>query len=161
MNLKLAIGAPSLTGKGVHDETVATAAGMEFPCRLFVVNHMPRAAVFPESGIELASTLADSGSVAEATFASAAVLQRLIRTASEVAELNGYALALTISDAPPEPAVVDDAAATDAQTPAVDTNTTSDGEGAGGEGSDAGDPPATDAAPATAPNAGGTPKKKK
>ena len=55
MNFKLKIGAPSLTGKGAPEEVEAAIGSMEFPCVLRVANHMPRAAVFPESGIELAS----------------------------------------------------------------------------------------------------------
>jgi len=205
MKINLAIGAPSLTGKGAHEEAVATVNGMEFPCSLHVVNHMPRAAVFPESGIELASSYASSGHVAEVNFASAAVLQRLLRTASEVAELNGYPLALTITDEAPlsitdeeltqqiveqapelkeevEAAGGADAAATLADTgdgeqtntneapngegeqpPAdvADTNTTSDGEGAGGEASETGDKPAPVVEQAAAPKAGGKTKKSK
>lgn len=97
---KIEVGAPSLTGKGAYEEAVATAEGMSFPCSLHVANHMPRAAVFPESGISLASVHANSGTVAEVQFASARLLKRLIRSASEVAELNGYSLALIITDEP-------------------------------------------------------------
>lgn len=100
MTITFTIGAPSLSGKGAQADAEFIIDGMAFPCVLHVANRMPRAAVFPESGIELASAFAGTGHRAAVTFASAAVLRRLLRCASEVAELNGYAQALTISDAP-------------------------------------------------------------
>lgn len=96
MKVEFKIGAPSLTGKGAHEGMEAAVAGMEFPCSLQVVNYMPRAAVFPESGVELASAFASSGQSAEVKFVSAAALKRLLRSATQVAELNGYVLAMTV-----------------------------------------------------------------
>lgn len=147
---QLEIGAPSLSGKGASEVDEAIR-GMEFPCSLVVENRMPRAAVFPESGVELASTLASSGQVAEVKFASAAALRRLLRTAAEVADLNGFPVALIVSEVAPAtldeeltqqvvdaaPELADevaagggvDAAATLADGETADTNAAPEGEG--------------------------------
>ncbi len=100
MTIKIKIGAPSLTGKGAKDDVNTAIAGMDFPCSLLVTNHMPRAAVFPESGVELASTFAETGRSAVVPFATAGALTRLVRSATQIADLNGFALALVISDGP-------------------------------------------------------------
>lgn len=100
MRLNLRIGAPSLDGKGDRRAIDAALEGVEFPCTLRVTNHMPRAAIFPESGVELASAYASPGNTADMSFASAPILKRLLRTASQVAELNGFELALTVEAVP-------------------------------------------------------------
>ena len=100
MKIDIKIGAPSLTGKGANEDVATAVAGAEFPCSLLVTNHMPRTAVFPESGVELASTFADSGQSAVVGFHAADALKRLIRSATQIADLNGFALALSITSLP-------------------------------------------------------------
>lgn len=102
MKFAVAIGAPSLTGKGAHELDGSAIAGLTFPCLLLVENHMPQAAVFPEMGVELGSVFAGEGASALVPFPSEAQLRRLLRSASEIADLNGFALALSVSE--PEPA---------------------------------------------------------
>lgn len=167
MKNEFVIGAPSLTGKGANEELDAAVARMEFPCSLQVVNHMPRAAIFPESGVELASSFASSGRSAEVKFASAAALKRLLRSAAQIAELNGYRLALVVTDETATEAVVEpviepaDADTADATAEAITTNSDDDGAAAG-EGSEAGvEPPAADPAPTVTAKAGGKKSKSK
>ena len=185
MKVNLAIGAPSLTGKGAH-EVDAVIASMQFPCSLVVTNHMPRQAVFPESGVELASSFASSGRSQRVEFASEATLRRLLRTASQVAELNGYSLALVVSDTDPldeeltaqviaenpelegdikEGGGVDAAAtladtgegSTNAAEANADANTNSDDDGsAAGSGTETGGKPADAPTPAAGKKGGGT-----
>ncbi|HEY4529124.1 MAG TPA: hypothetical protein VIG97_02160 [Luteimonas sp.] len=129
MKINIKIGAPSLTGKGANEDVATVVAGTEFPCSLQVTNHMPRAAVFPECGVELASTFADSGQSAVVEFRGVDSLKRLIRSATQIADLNGFAHALTIATVPDpsgaaaeSPELADEAEAADAVT-AVDTST--------------------------------------
>jgi hypothetical protein len=169
MKVDISIGAPSLSGRGVTEEVENTIAGITFPCELHVLNHMPRAAVFPESGVELESVHAATGKCALVPFKTAAVLRRFLRSASEVAAINGYELAISVhSEAhdgllddeltqqiveqhPEVAAEVVAAGGVDAAATLADTGS-NDGNGEGDKASDTGDTNDSSSTPADGTN---------
>jgi len=100
MTRKVDLGAPSLTGKDANDLVAQAFADAIFPLKLVVTNHMPRDCVFPEVGLHLkhCSNEEERGTTVEIT--SADQLQRFASSVEQIAELNGYPLALTIEDEP-------------------------------------------------------------
>ena len=97
---KVQLGAPSLTGKDCNDLVAETFADAEYPLNVLVQNHMPRDVVFPEAkGLFLRHVANPKESKASVVIDSHDLFQRLASSVEQVAELNGYELALTISEA--------------------------------------------------------------
>src|SRR5258706_1157978 len=107
MTRKVELGVPSLTGKDCNDLVAKEFAKVKYPLTVTVTNHMPRDAVFPEvDGLHLRHCSNEDGRSKTVEIHSEDQLQRLASSVEQVAELNGYALALTIEDAAPAPAKV-------------------------------------------------------
>lgn len=97
---KVQLGAPSLTGKDCNDLVAETFADAKYPLNVLVQNHMPRDVVFPEAkGLFLRHVANPKESKASVVIDSHDLFQRLASSIEQVAELNGYELALTISEA--------------------------------------------------------------
>jgi hypothetical protein len=93
------IGAPSLTGKDANKLVADAFAQSQYPLTLTIRNHMPRDVVFPEvPGLFLRHVAHAAESVATVQIASADVLARVTSSIEQVAELNRYRLAVTLSD---------------------------------------------------------------
>lgn len=100
---KVDIGAPSLTGTDATAAVTVALGDARFPLLARVTNHMPRDAVFPEvRGLSLRHVAAAQGTSREVVFASLAQLQRLASSIGQVADLNGYALAVSIEPVIPD-----------------------------------------------------------
>lgn len=113
------LGAPSLTGKDANQLVAEAFADAKYPLAVTVKNHMPRDVVFPEvPGLFLKHVANDKESVKTVKVASHDLFQRVASSIEQIAELNRYKLAVTISDG------------------AIPAETDGDasGEGAGGEG---------------------------
>lgn len=96
---KVQLGAPSLTGKDCNDLVAETFADAKYPLNVLVQNHMPRDVVFPEAkGLFLRHVANPKESKASVVIDSHDLFQRLASSIEQVAELNGYELALTISE---------------------------------------------------------------
>lgn len=105
MTKKVELGAPSITGKDANDLVAAAFAKAKYPLKVVVTNHAPRSVVFPEvPGLALAHCAKATGSIVTVEIASAGQFQRLASSVEQIAELNGYALFLTIEEV--EPSVV-------------------------------------------------------
>jgi len=99
MTRKVELGAPSLTGKGARELVAAEFANAKYPLKVVVTNHAPRSVVFPEvPGLFLAHCANATDSVMTVALSSASQLQRLASSAEQIAELNGYAIFLTIAE---------------------------------------------------------------
>jgi len=93
------IGAPSLTGKDANKLVADAFADAQYPLTLTIKNHMPRDVVFPEvPGLFLRHVAHAAESMATVQIAGADVLARVTSSIEQVAELNRYRLAVTISD---------------------------------------------------------------
>jgi hypothetical protein len=105
------LGAPSLTGKDANQLVAEAFADAKYPLTVTVKNHMPRDVVFPEvPGLFLKHVAHATESVKTVKVASHDLFQRLASSVEQIAELNRYELALTISDgAIPTEAEDDDA----------------------------------------------------
>lgn len=100
MTRTVELGAPSLTGKDCNDLVAEVFATAEYPLKVVVKNHMPRDVAFPEvDGLFLRHVANHKGSQAAVVIADHDLFQRLASSVEQVAELNGYELALTVSDA--------------------------------------------------------------
>ncbi len=78
MTRKVDLGAPSLTGKDANDLVAKEFAKIKYPCKVAVINHMPRNAVFPEvEGLHLAHCADEAGSKKEVVIESEDQFQRL------------------------------------------------------------------------------------
>jgi hypothetical protein len=113
------LGAPSLTGKDANQLVAEAFADAKYPLTVTVKNHMPRDVVFPEvPGLFLKHVANDKESAKTVKVASHDLFQRVASSIEQIAELNRYKLAVTISDG------------------AIPAETDGDasGEGAGGEG---------------------------
>lgn len=100
MTRTVELGAPSLTGKDCNDLVAEVFATAEYPLKVVVKNHMPRDVAFPEvDGLFLRHVANRKGSQAAVVIADHDLFQRLASSVEQVAELNGYELALTVSDA--------------------------------------------------------------
>lgn len=114
------LGAPSLTGKDANQLVAEAFADAKYPLTITVKNHMPRDVVFPEvPGLFLKHVANDKESAKTVKVASHDLFQRVASSIEQIAELNRYKLAVTISDG------------------AIPAETDGDasGEGAGGTGS--------------------------
>lgn len=102
---RIEIGAPSLTGKSANTLVATEFAKAKFPLIVKVTNHMPRPVVFPEvDGLHLQHcACGDEGNIQTVTITNPDLFARLASSFEQVAELNGYELALTIEDAPVAP----------------------------------------------------------
>lgn len=118
------LGAPSLTGKDANQLVAEAFADAKYPLTVTVKNHMPRDVVFPEvPGLFLKHVAHATESVKTVKVASHDLFQRVASSIEQIAELNRYKLAVTISDgAIPTEAEGDDAGGEGS------------GTGAGGEG---------------------------
>jgi len=100
MSHTVTLGAPSLTGEDANLLVSALFADATYPLTVTVQNHMPRDVVFPEvGGLFLRHVANAAGSQATVTIADHDQFQRLASSVAQIAELNGYAQALTISAA--------------------------------------------------------------
>lgn len=129
MTRKVQLGAPSLTGKDANDVVAEAFADATYPGKFEIVNLMPRNVTFPEvGGLFLRNVASRKPDVkAVVTVLDHDQLQRLASSVEQIAELNKYAVALTIEslDAPKAaaPAAPVAPAATDA------TDAPKEGEG--------------------------------
>jgi len=99
MTRKVELGAPSLTGKDANDLVAKEFAKVKYPLSVVVTNHMPRDVVFPEvEGLHLRHTASAEGSQVTVEIASEELFQRLASSVEQIAEMNGYLLALTIEE---------------------------------------------------------------
>lgn len=99
MTRKVDLGAPSLTGKDANDLVAKEFAKIKYPYKVAVTNHMPRNAVFPEvEGLHLRHCADEAGRQMEVSIESEDQFQRLASSIEQIAELNGYELALTIEE---------------------------------------------------------------
>ena len=105
------LGAPSLTGKDANQLVAEAFADAKYPLTITVKNHMPRDVVFPEvPGLFLKHVAHATESVKTVKVASHDLFQRVASSIEQIAELNRYKLAVTISDgAIPTEAEGDDA----------------------------------------------------
>ena len=105
------LGAPSLTGKDANQLVAEAFADAKYPLTITVKNHMPRDVVFPEvPGLFLKHVANEKESVKTVKVASHDLFQRVASSIEQIAELNRYKLAVTISDgAIPTEAEGDDA----------------------------------------------------
>lgn len=102
MTRKVELGAPSLTGKDANELVATEFAKAKYPLKVVVTNHAPRAVVFPEvEGLILAHCASAGGSVVTVEVASADQFQRLASSVEQIAELNAYAVFLTIEEVEP------------------------------------------------------------
>lgn len=93
------LGAPSLTGKDANDLVAEVFGDAEYPLTVTVKNHMPTNVVFPEvPGLFLRHVANAEESQKTVVIESHDLFQRLASSIEQVASLNRYALALTISD---------------------------------------------------------------
>lgn len=96
--LKVKLGAPSLTGKDCNDLVAEVFGEAKYPLAVQVQNHMPRDVVFPEvKGLFLRHVANKKESKATVVIDSHDLFQRLASSVEQVAELNGYEHALTVS----------------------------------------------------------------
>ena len=99
------LGAPSLTGKDANQLVAEVFADAKYPLAVTVKNHMPRDVVFPEvPDLFLRHVAHATESQKTVTIPSADVFQRVASSIEQVAELNRYALAVTISSEEGTPA---------------------------------------------------------
>lgn len=106
MTSKVELGAPSITGKDANDLVAVEFAKAKYPLKVVVTNHAPRSVVFPEvPGLFLMHCANPAGKVVTVDIASADQLQRLASSVEQIAELNGYAVFLTIEEVALAPAV--------------------------------------------------------
>lgn len=96
MTIKVELGAPSLTGKDANNLVAEAFGSVSYPLTIVVTNHMPRNVAFPEIGLLLAHVASVEGSKAEAVVNDADQFQRFASDVESIAELNGYAEALTV-----------------------------------------------------------------
>lgn len=98
MNRVIELGAPSLTGKDCNDLVAEAFANAEYPLKVTIKNNMPRNVAFPEvDGLFLRHVADQQGSQTTVTIASHDLFQRFASSVEQVAELNGYKRALTLS----------------------------------------------------------------
>jgi hypothetical protein len=99
MTRSVDLGAPSLTGKDANDLVAKVFADAAYPLKVVVQNHMPRNVVFPEvDGLFLFHVANREESRKEVVIASHDLFQRLASSIEQIAELNHYPLALTITE---------------------------------------------------------------
>jgi len=98
MTHTVTLGAPSLTGEDANLLVSALFADAAYPLTVSVQNHMPRDVVFPEvGGLFLRHVANAKDSQATVVIADHDQFQRLASSVAQIADLNGYAQALTIS----------------------------------------------------------------
>ena len=99
MTRKVELGAPSLSGKDANDLVASEFAAVNYPLKVVVTNHMPRDVVFPEvDGLFLRHCANEAGRQLMVELASEDQFQRLASSIEQIAELNAYALAITIEE---------------------------------------------------------------
>ena len=126
------LGAPSLTGKDANQLVAEAFADAKYPLTVTVKNHMPRDVVFPEvPGLFLKHVAHATESVKTVKVASHDLFQRVASSIEQIAELNRYKLAVTISDGAIPTEAEGDAGGEGSGT-AGDANGSADGQ-AGGE----------------------------
>lgn len=123
MTRQVVLGAPSLTQKDANEQVQKEFAKAKYPLPVLVINHMPRAVVFPEvEGLYL-THCADTeggGHRKEVTINNEDQLQRLASSIEQVAELNGYEKAIELIEVLPPAAK---SGAKDKGTEAIDSST--------------------------------------
>lgn len=106
MTSKVELGAPSLTGKDANEVVAVEFAKAKYPLKVVITNLMPRDVVFPEvEGLFLRHVGNESGRTMTVDIDSADQFQRLASSIEQIAELNGYAAAITIEAVEPVIAV--------------------------------------------------------
>lgn len=98
MSRVVQLGAPSLTGKDANELVSEVFGDAKYPLKVTVKNHMPMNVAFPEVGLFLRHVSDPVGSQAVVDIAGADLFQRLVSSVEQVAELNRYEVALSISD---------------------------------------------------------------
>ena len=106
MTSKVELGAPSLTGKDANELVATEFAYAKYPIKVVVTNLMPRDVVFPEvDGLHLRHVGNEIGRVRVVEITSADQFHRLASSIEQIAELNGYASAITIEEMVAAPVV--------------------------------------------------------
>ncbi|MFA7556619.1 MAG: hypothetical protein WCZ20_02345, partial [Hydrogenophaga sp.] len=127
MTRKVQLGAPSLTGKDANDVVAEAFADADYPHKVEITNLMPRNVTFPEVGglflRNVASRKPDVKGIVVITDHDQ--LQRLASSVEQIAELNKYAIALTIESLE-APKVVAEPPAAAPVAPAADATKGSD-----------------------------------
>ena len=99
MTRKVELGAPSLSGKDANDLVAKEFAKVKYPLKVVVTNHMPRDVVFPEvEGLFLRHCANEPGRQLMVELASEDQFQRLASSIEQIAELNAYAVAISIEE---------------------------------------------------------------
>jgi hypothetical protein len=99
MTRTIELGAPSVTGKDTAALLLETFAEAKFPLKVLVKNLMPRDVVFPEvAGLLLSHVASATGTEREVVINDFDLMQRLVSSIEQVAELNGYESAITIAE---------------------------------------------------------------
>jgi|GEM_PF-6747434 len=97
MTRSVKLGAPSLTGKDCTELVAEAFAQATYPLTVLVQNHMPRDVVFPEVRDLFLRHVANAEQNQKTVVISDYdQFQRLASSVEQVAELNGYALALSV-----------------------------------------------------------------
>ena len=98
MSRVVQLGAPSLTKKDANELVSEVFGDAKYPLTVTVKNHMPMNVALPEVGLFLRHVSDPVGSQAVVNIASADLFHRLASSVEQVAELNRYEVALSISD---------------------------------------------------------------
>jgi hypothetical protein len=92
------IGASFLTKENPNQLIANAFAKAQYPLAITIENHMPRDVVFPEvKGLSLRHVAHASGNTQTVKINSYEQFQRLVSSIEQIAALNGYKLAATIS----------------------------------------------------------------
>lgn len=98
MTRKVELGAPSLTGKDANKLVAAEFGKAKYPLTVTVQNNMPRDVSFPEINLFLRHCAGVLDSAAVVIIKDHDQFQRFASDVEQVAELNGYQVALTIEE---------------------------------------------------------------
>lgn len=96
MTMRVDVGAPSLTGKDAKHLIAEAFASARYPLQVKFINHMPRNCSLPEVGLFLNHCAGADNTEAVVKVDNAAQLQRVASSIEQIAELNGYHLALSL-----------------------------------------------------------------
>lgn len=91
------VGAPALTGKGARD-LVGEFGKAKYPLKLIATNHMPRPLSLPAIKLFLGHVADAIARRAEVVFENEDALVRVVSDIGQIADLNGYRLAVTFEE---------------------------------------------------------------
>ncbi|MCM1128957.1 MAG: HeH/LEM domain-containing protein [Alistipes senegalensis] len=103
MRKTIELGAPKLTGKDCNDLVAEAFSNAVYPLKVTFQNHAPRNVSLPEvDGLFLRHAASKEGTQATVMVASYDLFQRVTSSIEQIAELNGYEKAVTVSADVPE-----------------------------------------------------------